>query len=224
MQYIFIIIAVILGTVLGMMVPVISNWLISKKEKKKNKKYETWNMSRLKNTGYLVGTIAIWLGLALFYPGWQMFYIGIVLTAAVIAAYVDSKCRILPNEIVFGIALMGIVYQLLTGGAIGVGKALASMALGGFVFFLASILTRKAGAVGAGDVKYIMASAAMVGFPGVLSCLLFMALGLGGYCVIGILIRKLTIYSYFAMGVFISFGLIMSFFSQQVLAAVQSVL
>lgn len=220
-DYIWIILAVVLGAALGKLIPVFSDCLITKKEKKKNKKYETWNMSRLKKTGYLVGTIAIWLGLAVLYPGWRMFYIGIVLTAAVVAAYVDSKCRILPNEIVFGIALAGIIYQLLTGGIAGMGKALAAMVIGGLVFFLASVLTRKAGAVGAGDVKYIMASAAMVGFPGILNCLLFMAVGLGGYCVIGILIKKLTIYSYFAMGVFISFGLIMTFFSQQIFSVVQ---
>lgn len=223
-NYIWIGLGIILGGLSGAGIPALSNKMITAKEKKKNKTYDEWNMSNLKKAGYITGTIAIWVGLSVFYPGWRMFYIGIVLTAAVGAAYIDSKYRILPNEIVFGIAAAGLIYQMLTGGIAGVGSALLAMVLGGAVFFLASVLTKKAGAVGAGDVKYIMASGAMVGFPGITSCLLFLAIGLAIYCVGGIVIKKLSIYSYFAMGVFISFGLIMSFFSQQIGMVAQRVL
>lgn len=215
MSYIWIVIGIVLGGGSGAVIPVLSNKIIAAKEKKKNKTYEKWDMSILKRTGYFIGTIIIWVGLSLYYPGWKMFYMGIVLTAAISAAYMDSRHRILPNEFVFGIAIAGMLYQVLTGGIAGVASALLAMVLSGVVFFIASVLTRKAGAVGAGDVKYIMAAGAVLGFPGILNCLMFMAIALLIYCVGGILIKKLTIYSYFAMGVFISFGLIMAFFTEQ---------
>lgn len=222
LDYIWIVIGILMGAFSGAAVPALSNKLMS--VKKRNKTYETWHMSNIKKSGYITGTVLLWIGLSIYYPGWKMFYIGIVLTAAMVAAYIDSIHRILPNEIVFNIAAAGFIFQVLTEGILGVGKALLAMALGGLVFFLASILTRKTGAVGAGDVKYIMASGAMVGFPGIINCLFFMAVGLAIYCVGGILIKKLTIYSYFAMGVFISIGLIMSFFSQPILAVIYTVL
>lgn len=212
------------GIIMGVLVPILSNKLIESKEKKKNKEYDKWNMSKIKKLGYISGTIIMWIGLACLYPGWKLLYIGVVLTAAVVAAYIDSKCRILPNEIVFSIAIAGLLYQFLSAGIAGVGKGVLAMLLGGGIFFLAGFLTRKAGAVGAGDVKYIMAAGMMVGFPGILDCLLFMVAGLGIYCVGGILLKKLTVYSYFAMGVFISFGLVMSFFAELVFLVVESVL
>lgn len=219
----YIVLGSFLGICFGILVPFISNKVILYKEKKKGKSYEKWNINKGKGMLYSIFTVAAWVALAVYYPGWKMFYLGIVLTAAIIAAYIDSRCRILPNEIVLLVLLAGFLYQVVNEGIAGIGSSLLGMTVGGGVFFLSSLIVRKSGAVGAGDVKYMLAAGALVGFPGVLSCMVMMAVCLLVYCVVGLIVKKLTLYSYFAMGVFISFGLVMSFFSQQMVDMAQTV-
>lgn len=75
-------------------------------------------------------------------------------------------------------------------------------------------------ALGAGDLKLLMAIALICSWPNIISAIFIMAITMASYCLLGLASGKLKINSYFPMCGFIMFGMIVSilpFLAQAVL-------
>ena len=94
------------------------------------------------------------------------------LTIASLACVTDLNTRRIPNGLTFGAALVGFLYQFLSGGLDGLGHAALGWLVGAVIFILPFAL----GGLGGGDVKLLAALGAW--------------LGPGGRCLAGALHRR----------------------------------
>lgn len=124
---------------------------------------------------------------------------------------IDNRCRLIPNPFVLALLALGLIYRFWSEGL----GAFASMGMAlGFAIVmlaLASLLTRGKNAVGAGDVKLILVMAITAGNPAFFYGIAVMAVCMVGYSVLGILMLRLTRYSYLPMGGSIAAGFLSSF-------------
>ena len=81
------------------------------------------------------------------------------LTIASLACVTDLNTRRIPNGLTFGAALVGFLYQFLSGGVDGLGHAALGWLVGAAIFFLPFAL----GGLGGGDVKLLAALGAWLG-------------------------------------------------------------
>ena len=118
---------------------------------------------------------------------------------------VDIYIRIVPNEAVLILLILGAAYQFLLFGLLGLGTAFLTMLA---VMLLMLLIARFLGfaQIGAGDVKLAAAMALTLGYPYVLDAFLVMAILMGVFCVGGIASNKLTRYSLFPYAPFIGSG------------------
>lgn len=98
----------------------------------------------------------------------------------IIACITDLRGRRIPNWLTCSAALIGLVYQTVTGGFQGLLIGIAGLALGLAVL----IPFYMFGGMGAGDVKLMGAIGALIGPEAVFSAFLFTALAGGVYAVI----------------------------------------
>ena len=113
--------------------------------------------------------------------------------------------------------ILGLVYRFLVHGVNGLLEAAEACALVAAVFLVLKILfgknSRFSGGIGAGDVKLLLATAIAVGYPGVLVSMMVMAVAVAVYCLGGLLLKKLTLASYFPMCGFIMIGFLSGVFA-----------
>jgi prepilin peptidase CpaA len=81
------------------------------------------------------------------------------LTIASLACVTDLNSRRIPNGLTFGAALLGFLYQFLSGGFDGLGQAAAGWVVGAAIFIVPFAL----GGLGGGDVKLLAALGAWLG-------------------------------------------------------------
>lgn len=96
----------------------------------------------------------------------------------VFGSFVDRFCRIIANEMVLVLLVLGIVYRVLTGGNGLLLGSIAALVFTTLIFYLASVVTKLrtgVSGVGMGDVKLSMVISIMVGWPGII----FFFIGLG---------------------------------------------
>ena len=131
---------------------------------------------------------------------------------AIICSLVDRYIRIIANETVIAILLVGIGYRLAAGGP---ESLLVSLGALGIVILIfggcAAIMMFRKGmpGIGAGDLKYAMACAVAVGWPDILYFFGGMAAALLVYCAaIGMKNKKLDMNSSFPMCMQLSVGLV----------------
>lgn len=128
-----------------------------------------------------------------------------------VGTIVDNRIRIIANEMVAAIAALGIVYRVVSGDP--VGQLLSSLLAVAFMIVLIFIslkigqwLKLSSLMLGAGDFKLLLAVALVSGYPGVQITLINMAAALLVFITIGIVTKRLTLYSTFPMAGFIFFG------------------
>lgn len=128
-----------------------------------------------------------------------------------VGTIVDNRIRIIANEMVAAIATLGIVYRVVSGDP--VGQLLSSLLAVAFMIVLIFIslkigqwLKLSSLMLGAGDFKLLLAVALVSGYPGVQITLINMAAALLVFITIGIVTKRLTLYSTFPMAGFIFFG------------------
>ncbi len=102
----------------------------------------------------------------------------------VLAAYLDTRYRRIPNGITFGGAVAGLVLQSYFGGFEALGSGFLGLAIGFAVFFPFYIR----GAMGAGDVKLMAAVGAFLG-PSATLLAAALSLIVGGVMAVAILLR-----------------------------------
>lgn len=204
------------GLVLGLYIPKAAHRIILFKCMERDKDAPEFSLTRFYQL------LVLFLNAALFtMAGWLMPLSGACVVSAfvfiaLVAVIIDYYIRIICNEIVLLVLVLGIGYRFLGGG--GIQALLSSLAALGFVLvifvgaaLLTKLLTRVTG-VGAGDVKLAMAIAVTVGYSGVFYFLGGLALAIGGYCVLGLMYKFLTKKGTFAMCGHIMFGFIAALF------------
>lgn len=117
------------------------------------------------------------------------------LILSVIMAAWDVHSRRIPNFLTFGGALAGILFQTVVLGWVGLGQALAGLALGLVLLLLPYAL----GGMGAGDVKALAALGAWLGPKGIFSVFCFMGL-IGGIMSLGILLWRGRLWQFCRQG------------------------
>jgi prepilin peptidase CpaA len=104
---------------------------------------------------------------------------------AFLAAQSDCASRRIPNVLTFGTIAAGLLLGLVIGGVDGLVAALLGTAIG----FAILLLPYAAGAVGAGDVKALMALGALLGGTAAFGTAVWAMLAAGAFCVAWITLR-----------------------------------
>ena len=182
----------ITGLIIGYKVPYISTKIVEYKKGKENIK---------KNEGILFSRwfqmlISIFSGIIWMLSGLRQenllfsLLIGILITIGIIIVFIDIHIRIIPNELVLTIAILGILFQIIYGGWKSLISAFICMiimmiiftAVAGFVGF---------GKVGAGDVKLAGAMGLALGYPLIITAVGNMAIVLLVFISLGMLLKKI---------------------------------
>lgn len=207
----------IAGLSVGKRTPRLSLSLIKYKEGKTGKEYRSYLFPEWRNWLYAVSLGAIW-GIAVYwYDPIQTIVLAGLSTIALMVIYIDNRYRIIANEITFPLMICGLILNLVSGGLRGLAGSLAAAGIGLLLFVMTTVITRKKGAVGAGDIKLMIAAAFVSGYPGIMYLLMFMVVAMGGYCAAGLFTRSLSLESYFPMGGFIAAGMIFAFVEEQIM-------
>ena len=134
-----------------------------------------------------------------------------IIQIALVCVFVDWYIRIIANEAILVLLVLGVIYRILAGG---VSSLIGSLEALGLVTVLfggcAALMTAVKGSpgVGAGDLKYAMVLAITVGWPGVIYLLLCFAAAVLIYVFAGMSMKILTIKTYFPMCLHLSVGLL----------------
>lgn len=198
-----------IGAVTGLFIPKAAQKMIVYKCLQRNREApEFFLLTFYKQLFVLINAVLFALA------GWLMPIAGacvvcIFVFTALVSIIIDSHIRIICNEIVLVIFVLGICYRIIGGG---LGALLGSLAALGIVLavfggaaLITKFLTKEMG-VGVGDVKLAMAIAVSVGYSGVFYFLGGIAVAIGGYCLLGMIYHFLTRKSTFPMCGHIMFG------------------
>ena len=198
------------GAALGFVLPDISQKLAKYKYRKKSLPFEgdsrytalyiklglcvlnggAWLVSILIADSFLIATV-----------------ISILFSAALLAALVDIQIRIIPNEILLVMVVMGLTFQAAQFGLSTLFYALLCMvsmmllfsAVAGFIGF---------DKVGAGDVKLAGAMGLALGYPAIISGLAIMSAVFVLFTLAGLLAKKLTLKTMVPFAPFMMTGMV----------------
>lgn len=203
------------GLVTGLFIPKVSHKIILYKCMKRNKDAPEFSLTRFYELLVIVLNVSLFT-----LAGWLMPLQGACVVSAFvfiafIAIIIDYNIRIICNEIVLLILVLGIFYRLIGGGINSLLGSLAALGIVLVVFggaaLITKLLTKEIG-VGVGDVKLSMAIAVTVGYSGVFYFLGGVAVAIGGYCLLGMMYHFLTRKSTFPMCGHIMFGFMAALF------------
>lgn len=204
-------VAGIIGLIAGCFIPLFGNKIISYKAKQKKKIYVTSEISLLAAESYIIASGALFGMAGYFMRPVEGMFIYLFIITALIITYVDNQIRIIANEIVLWILVLGIGYRFLLDGFPGILEGLGGLAVGALVCLLPGLIIKKG--IGAGDAKFIMAAGFVVGYPGVLVLLAVMGAAILACCGVGLFTGKIGLQSYFPMGGFITAGFMAAFYT-----------
>ncbi len=217
----------LLGGFLGYFIEPLSEKVITYKQKQKNKEY-----SRYSYNFYLGKIIDVLSGAFLFGISFYYFSLFKAILASIFALLallgvkVDQKIRIIPNELVLIILLLGLIYQGFSRGFTGIKDGILALVVTSIIFFLAGFITKKLSGsigVGAGDVKLAMAISAYSGISGLYDFYLGIAIFLALYILVGFKTKKLKMGSTFPMATQIMGGFMVVIFAESILDLISKV-
>ena len=201
------------GAVSGYMIPVIAEKITLYKYRKKGA--ELTEDERFTNVP-LRAALAVSNAGAWAFAGYQMensfvaFSVSLLISIAIIIAIIDLRVRIIPNELVLTVMVIGACFQSIYFGIMGIVSAAICMAVIMLIFTLVAFMVGL-GKIGAGDIKLVGAMGLALGYPYIFTALIIMSLVIILYCVFGIIIRKLNRTSVFPFAPFIMLGMVSSF-------------
>lgn len=197
----------VIGAIIGYKIPSISAKIIEYKKHKINMNdsnsflYSSWFKMLV-----CVFNSSIWTVAGI---GAENILIGILIavqiTIGIILAFIDVNIRIIPNELVLTLVIVGIIFQLVFNGFKSLGYAIICMivmmavfmSVAGFVGF---------GKVGAGDVKLAGVMGLALGYPLIVNAVLIMAIVLICFIGIGLLLKKIYLSTMLPLAPFIVSG------------------
>lgn len=197
----------IVGLIIGFKVPNISYKIMEYKKGKDN----TAIKNNFLNYKYVAFLLSLFNGIAWFLSAYHKVgglyasLIAVQITLALIIAHIDINIRIIPNELVLTIIVLGILYQTIFFGLYGIIGSVMSM------IFIMVVFTAVAGfmgfgKVGAGDVKFAGAIGLSLGYPLITTAMGTMAIVLFVFIIIGLLFKKIQMSTMLPLGPFLSAG------------------
>lgn len=209
-QYGYVIFGII-GAVIGAFIPDITLYLIKYKCKQRNRSQP--DMQGLKKGVFRISiilfTAAVSIAVSLITSVWESVFLMIFIIAAIITAITDHYIRLIPNEYVLFLFVIGLIYRIIRGGGEGVLNSLAAFGIS-LLFFGGSAavfyLIKKQSGIGAGDIKLAMAVSIIVGYPGVLYFILGSALAMMVYILFIMRMHMFNMQYYFPMAAHLCIG------------------
>lgn len=131
--------------------------------------------------------------------------IALQITICVVIAFIDINIRIIPNECVLIIVVVGLMFQLMNYGLKALLPALVSMVVMMAVFTSVAAFVGF-GKVGAGDVKLAGAMGLALGYPLIMTGVGIMAAVLFAFIAVGMALKKLALASMLPLAPFITAG------------------
>jgi len=199
------------GIIVGYKIPCFSFKIMEYKKGKENvSKCDNFLYSRLVRFVICLFNGGIWFiaGLRIDNP-FTAVLICIMITTGLIIAFIDINIRIIPNEIILFLIIIGIIFQIVNYSPKSILTAIISMlvmmvvftSVAGFVGF---------GKVGAGDVKLAGAMGLSLGYPLIITAVGAMAIVLLVFIGIGLLSKKIYLSTMLPLAPFIISGFIVS--------------
>lgn len=197
----------ILGFTLGMDIPRICNKIIAYKKCARISESPGWLLGGNILSMLFISANGILWGLAGlgFDDKLISILVSLIFTVAILILVIDLQTRIIPNELVLIMFGLGAAFQIAYFGWEALLSALICMIVVGLLFFLVGSFIGLH-QVGAGDIKLASVMGLTLGYPNITIALIGMSIALLAFCLGGLLIKKLTIYSTFALAPFMMFG------------------
>lgn len=207
----------VIGAAIGYEVPLFSLKIIEYKKRKDN----------IDDNAFLYSTIlkiclAVFNGMAWSLAGYHLdnslvaLLIGFQISLGLIIAYIDINIRIIPNELVLIMIVLGIIFQAMNFGPRALGGSLLSMIVMMTVFISVAGFVGL-GKVGAGDVKLAGAMGLALGNPLIIIAVAVMATVLLVFIVVGMILKKIYLSTMLPMAPFMIFGYIVGLMSVLIL-------
>lgn len=214
-----VILSVLVAVIYFFLAPKIADWVLQEKKKRRKKPLEIKELNPY--CWYAIGLtslVATYFALEKFDIVHLSFFLVFELFAAVISI-IDFRARIIPNELVMVLSAIGFIYSLVTKGLQGLGVALIAPVVLFILFMIIMVgfqkLTGKQFVMGAGDLKLMMVASLVVGnLAGFQIFLLGMAGSMMAYILIGLGLKKITLYSLYPMAAFIMLGMLLGLFER----------
>lgn len=214
-----VILSVLVAVIYFFLAPKIADWVLQEKKKRRKKPLEIKELNPY--CWYAIGLTSLvttYFALEKFDIVHLSFFLVFELFAAVISM-IDFRARIIPNELVMVLSAIGFIYSLVTKGLQGLGVALIAPVVLFILFMIIMVgfqkLTGKQFVMGAGDLKLMMAASLVVGnLAGFQIFLLGMAGFMMAYILIGLGLKKITLYSLYPMAAFIMLGMLLGLFER----------
>lgn len=214
-----VILSVLVAVIYFFLAPKMADWILQEKKKRRKKPLEIKELNPY--CWYAIGLtslVATYFALEKFDIVHLSFFLVFELFAAVISI-IDFRARIIPNELVMILSAIGFAYSLVTKGLQGLGVALIAPVVLFILFMIIMVgfqkLTGKQFVMGAGDLKLMMAASLVVGnLAGFQIFLLGMAGFMMAYILIGLGLKKITLYSLYPMAAFIMLGMLLGLFER----------
>lgn len=204
-QLLFGVIALAAGLLAGLTLTRVGEKLSAWKCKKKNREFkEDPRFVSLWATALCAVVNALGWG-ACFYVGWQVpvpaFLACLVFSLGIELILIDLRLRLIPNEILLWMLIVGVPMELLVNGLPSIVPCILTTMI---VFGVMSTLGQFMGfyKIGAGDAKLAMVMSMTLGVTPVIVGLFGMAVALLIFCVVGLLLKKITLKSYLPLGPF----------------------
>lgn len=206
----------IMGLVIGYRIPYISNKIIKYKRPETHIDENNFLDSNIMRVMIIAVTTILWALSGNINNTIVGLIISAQITIGIIIAYIDVKIRIIPNELVLTMIILGILFQTVSFGVkalIGAAISMAVMmavftAVAGFVGF---------GKVGAGDVKLAGAMGIALGYPLIITAIGVMAVSLLVFILTGMALKKIYISTMLPFAPFMIIGYIAAFVSLLIL-------
>jgi prepilin signal peptidase PulO-like enzyme (type II secretory pathway) len=203
----FIILYGIAGLFLGYMIPPISRRIVRYKCERRNRAVKE---SRLDERWFqliicIVNGI-LWTVTALRLAPVPSLLCSLLFTLAIIFTVIDIRIHTIPNELLAVTLAVGILFQLFRFGSKSLLTASLCMLILAVLYLLLGFILGL-DKIGAGDVKLAGVMGMVLGYPAIVTAILFMSISIILYCMIGIWIKKLTLISMFPFAPFMMFGM-----------------
>lgn len=199
----------LIGIVLGYTIPDLSFKIMEYKKSKDNiKSCDGFLYSKCFKLILSISNGGIWVLSAL--RASNLFVgllIGILITLGLLITFIDIQIRIIPNELVMTVFIVGILFQVFSYGPWSLITAIVCMlvmmivftSVAGFVGF---------GKVGAGDVKLAGAMGLALGYPLEITAIGIMAVVLLVFIMIGFIVKKISLTTMLPLAPFMMSGFI----------------
>lgn len=200
----------LVGLTLGFKLPSIALEIMKYKKKDNLEITKHFLFSNLSNIIFSLTAGSVWFVTALFTEDIVgSLLINILITIGLIIAFIDVNIRIIPNELVLAIIIVGLVFQVISLGFNSILVAFICMVAMMAVFSVVAGFMGF-GKVGAGDVKLAGAIGLALGYPLIIIGVIVIALSLLVFIAIGLLIKKIYLSTMLPMAPFMIAGFVVA--------------